>query len=87
MEAVAWIGSILLALCGLPQAVKSWLDGRTDISLAMLAMWLIGEMLLTIYCVHLGNWPLLLNYLANILIVVAIAKFRLFPRPKRSSAQ
>ena len=49
-EQVGWVGSILFALCGLPQAIQSVMDGHSNgIAWGFLLMWLGGEVLTLYY--------------------------------------
>lgn len=84
MEWLGWIGGILLALCGLPQAIKSWQDGHSDgISWSFLLMWAIGEVFVLIYIIPSGQLPLILNYTINIIFAVIILKYKV--RPNRGN--
>jgi uncharacterized protein with PQ loop repeat len=71
-----WIGAILFALCGIPQAWKVYRTKKCrDISLIFLLMWFIAEILTIIYILYdntiNGKYqlPLLVNYIFNIVIV------------------
>lgn len=81
LEIVGWIGSILFATCSIPQVKQVYTTKNTKgLSMLFLQMWLWGEIFSFIYI--LGNetlqWPLVTNYLFNILLVVylVIAKVR-----------
>ncbi len=69
---LGFMGSILLALCALPQCIKTYRTKRCDdLSWLFLGMWGFGEIatLLYVYEQH-GLDPLLfLNYIANIIMV------------------
>lgn len=81
MEIIAAIGSLMLAVCGLPQAIKSWRMGSAEgVSLVMLMLWLVGEILLGIYVSLIGQFVMLINYLSNVIIVLVILRYRLLPR-------
>ena len=50
LECIGWTGTLLLALCMLPQVVKSIrTKDLTGVSTAMLVMWGLGEVLSLIY--------------------------------------
>ncbi len=50
MEIIGWLGSILFAICAVPQAVQSYKQKHSHgISKAFLALWLFGEVFTTIY--------------------------------------
>ena len=81
LEMIGWIGSVLLASCGLPQAIKSYRQQHAHgVSLIFLIMWLFGEVLVLIYVAPKGHWPLIFNYTVNILFVVIILYYRLWPK-------
>jgi uncharacterized protein with PQ loop repeat len=83
IEVLGWVGGALLALCGLPQAIKSWKDGHSDgISDSFLWMWFIGEVFLLIYILfkHGLDLPLVANYLINLFFIVIIIKYKYKPR-------
>lgn len=68
IETLGWIGCVLLALCGIPQAIKSIKDKHSrGISWSFILMWTLGEVLVLGYTIALGNWPLIVNYVANVL--------------------
>jgi uncharacterized protein with PQ loop repeat len=75
-DAIAWIGSMLLAACAIPQAFKCYKTKSSgDFSIAFLLMWGAGEALLLIYAVHIGEVALVINYLTNLIIVVVILRY------------
>lgn len=76
-----WIGSILLAICGLPQAIKSYKEGHAyDVSWIFLLLWLGGEIALLIDRFPKHDWALVLNYIANIAFISIILKYKIKPR-------
>ena len=83
IENIGWTGSMLLALCALPQAYKSVKEGHSrGVSGLFLIMWLLGEILMQIYVgyVHGYDMPLLVNYWINTLFVVIILKYKMKER-------
>jgi uncharacterized protein with PQ loop repeat len=75
MVLIGWIGAILLALCGLPQAFKTFrTKSCNDLSWLFLGAWLLGEILVLVYIIwdnyetYDFQWPLWLNYILNIII-------------------
>ena len=52
MEIVSWIGSVLLALCGLPIALEDIKTKKSDINLWFLVMWGLGEAFTLVYVVY-----------------------------------
>jgi uncharacterized protein with PQ loop repeat len=77
-EAIGWIGAALLAFCGLPQAVQSWRTGSSaGVSWGFITMWGIGEILTLAYVAPMSEWPLIVNYTANIVFVSVMGFYRL----------
>ena len=83
-EVIGWIGAACFSFCGLPQAVKTYkTKSAKDFSWCFLGMWLNGEILTFLYVVvknvEVGvyQYPLLVNYVLNFLIVLYLgyAKF------------
>lgn len=73
------IGSLMLALCGLPQAIQS-IKTKSSAGVNSLFLWLwgIGEILLIIYVLKTSNdFILLVNYLFNVLIIGVIAYYKI----------
>lgn len=81
-----WVGGILLAVCGFPQALASWRQGHSrGIDWMFLWSWFIGEVLLLVHVVNLYglNWlaaPLWVNYSFNVLLVGVIIRYKLWER-------
>lgn len=83
IEAIGWLGGLLFAFCGAPQALKSYRDGNSDgISHLFLWMWFAGEILMQIYVIgqHGFDMPLLVNYWINTLFAGIIAYYKYKPR-------
>jgi len=81
LEAIGWVGSILLAFCGLPQAVQSYRTGSSSgVTWGLLSMWGVGEVLTLVYVLPKSEPPLVFNYLANILFISVIAYYKVWPR-------
>jgi len=78
---VGWLGSILLAFCGAPEAYRAVTDPQYDIALLFVLMWGVGEVI-TLYAVYkdakLGY--LLFNYGMNILFISIILGRILYER-------
>jgi uncharacterized protein with PQ loop repeat len=81
MEPIGWIGSFCFAICGVPQAFKSYKDGHSDgISWSFLLLWLFGEIFTLIYVMPKGHLPLIFNYLGNMFLVAIILYYKISPR-------
>lgn len=76
-ELIGWVGSILFALCALPQA---WLCFKQKhargISWLFLMMWLWGEVLTFTYVLPTGKLPLLANYVMNFILLLIIIFYK-----------
>ena len=81
METIGWIGSILLAFCGLPQAIESYRTKNSDgLTWGFLGMWGMGEIFTIIYILPKWHWPLIFNYTANIIFLSIIIYYKIKPR-------
>jgi uncharacterized protein with PQ loop repeat len=81
MDFVGYLGSICLAICSLPQCIMSIRQGHSEgISKGFLLLWSLGEVFTLIYILPKADIPLLLNYSANIIFLIIIWKYKLFPR-------
>lgn len=81
MEYIGWIGGILLAFCGLPQAIESYKTGKSDgLTWGFLIMWGIGELFTIVYIIPKWHWPLIFNYTANIIFISIITYYKIKPR-------
>jgi uncharacterized protein with PQ loop repeat len=81
MENIGWLGSILLAFCGLPQAVESIKTKSSEgLTWGFIGMWFLGEILTFIYILPKLDLPLLFNYTANIIFLSIIIFYKLCPK-------
>jgi uncharacterized protein with PQ loop repeat len=77
MKVIGWLGSIMLATCGAPQAWKSYRTKSSgDISSAFLSLWAAGEIFTLIYVAPTLNYPLIVNYVFNLLFIGVIVKYK-----------
>ena len=76
------IGALLMAICGVPQALMSWRRGTScGISQTFVWTWLIGEIFLFLYVgLTTIDVILLVNYAVNIMLVSIIMFYLYFPR-------
>jgi uncharacterized protein with PQ loop repeat len=81
MEQIGWLGSILLAFCGLPQAIESIKTKSSEgLTWGFIGMWFIGEIMTFIYILPKMDLPLLFNYTANIIFLAIIIYYKLSPK-------
>ena len=77
MELIGWIGSTLLALCGVPLAWQTFKQKHARyMSNTFLAMWLIGEILTFAYVLPKQDYPLLFNYSLNIICLAIVVRYK-----------
>ena len=71
IETIGWIGSTMLAICGLPQVIHTiGLGCAKGLSWWFLGLWGGGEILCSIYTyLQLGWDPLHFNYGINMLFI------------------
>jgi len=82
-EIMGWLGSICLAICGIPQAWQSYKDKHSDgISWGFVLLWAFGEVFALAYVYDKLDLPLLLNYATNILILGVILYYKVKPQNK-----
>lgn len=83
IEMFGWLGGMLLAFCGLPEAIKTVWNRRCDVSFSFLIMWLFGEVLSLVYVAFKNEQvdllPLLLNYGINIVFILVMLYFKWRP--------
>ena len=78
LELIGWIGSIAFAICGAPQAYRSYKDKHSDgVSWGLLNLWMVGELCTLAYVIPKGHWPLIFNYLGNIVFVSIILYYKI----------
>ena len=84
MDNVGWLGSILLAFCGLPQAIESIKTKSSEgLTWGFILMWFIGEIMTFVYILPKMDLPLLFNYTANIIFLGIIIFYKLLPKYPR----
>ena len=69
MELIAYIGGILLTICGIPEVIRTIKDKRCHLGWPFLLLWFFGEIFMLIYSLDLKSNPLIMNYLFNTVIV------------------
>lgn len=85
METVGWIGSILFAICGLPQAIESYKSGHSrGLNWFFLGAWFGGEILTIIYVWPKADYPLLTNYLMNLVFLIVMLKYKIWEREPKA---
>ena len=78
MEMIGWFGSILLAFCGLPQAIESYKTKSSEgLTWGFIGMWFVGEIMTIIYILPQMVLPLLFNYTANVIFLSIIIYYKI----------
>lgn len=83
IELIGFVGAFLFAVCAVPQAIQSYKLGHSDgLSALFITLWTSGEVFTLAYVLlkHGLDWPLILNYGANLLFLVVIIRYKLKPR-------
>jgi len=78
---LGWLGSTLLALCGIPQALACYKQGHSNgISWTMLIMWHSGILCMMIYILPTRDVPLILSYAVSAVTISVMLFYKCFPR-------
>lgn len=79
------IGSAMLLICSVPQAVKSIKDGHSNgLSRLMLWLWLGGMAFCLVFFISAQIWPTVINYAFNLFVAGTITWYSYFPRKATS---
>lgn len=74
---IGWVGGILLGMCALPELIHTIQKGTNDSSWMFLGMWLGGELCLLVYVVPKKEYPLIFNYLFNVILISGLVYYKL----------
>jgi len=78
IDIIGWIGSMLLTFCGAPLAYKAIRSGNANgISWGFLSMWGGGEVFTLLYVLPMLDYPLILNYSANIVFISIVVAYKI----------
>ncbi len=81
MDTLGWIGAVFFAICGLPQAAQSVREGHSKgLNWFFLLAWFIGEVCTIVYVWPKADWPLLFNYLVNLVFLLIMLKYKIWER-------
>ena len=88
-DLIGYLAGLLLALCFLPQVVKTWrMRHAGDVSMGMLLLTLASAVLYEVYAALLGLWPVLvMNGIFGVLVMIEIALKLRFDRADASRAE
>jgi uncharacterized protein with PQ loop repeat len=83
MIELGWIGSFCLAICGLPLAIEVFKSkNASHVNGLFLLLWTLGEIFTLAYVVYNRDYPLILNYLVNLLTLIVVIYYKLKPSGK-----
>lgn len=78
MTILGWIGSILLAICGAPEAYYAIKNKSTQLSWPFLCLWGFGEIFVFLPVVFQIKSPyLILNYSLNLVFISIITYYKI----------
>jgi uncharacterized protein with PQ loop repeat len=77
METIGFIGSILLAVCGIPEVVRTIKDNKCHLGWNFLLLWFGGELFMLTYIIPMKDLPLLLNYVFNTALVAIMLFYKI----------
>jgi len=81
MDIIGYIGSIMLAICGLPQAIESFKTKSSEgLTWGFILLWFFGELFTFAYIIPKMDLPLLINYSANIIFLIIIIYYKVNPK-------
>lgn len=69
METIGYLGGLLLAICGIPEVIRTIKDKRCHLGWSFLLLWFFGEVFMEIYAFELSDFPLIFNYTFNLVLV------------------
>lgn len=88
LEIIGWLGSICLAISGLPQAWMSYKDRHSrGISWSFILLWAFGEIFALGYVWDKLDLPLITNYVTNILVLAVIMYYKINPKDKQEEPE
>jgi len=77
METIGYIGGVLLAICAIPEVIRTYKDKRCHLGWPFLLLWFLGEIFMEIYAVALWDYPLMFNYTFNLIITGILLYYKL----------
>ncbi len=74
---IGWIGSFLLGICGIFEVFRSFKSKKCFLGWGFLTFWGLGEILLLIYVVPKFDYPLIVNYAANVVFASILIFYKI----------
>ena len=81
IDVLGYVGSLTLAWCGLPQAIKCYKEkSAKGLSAWFIWMWIFGEIMVWTYLWMKNGTdiPVIINYGSNVILGFTIAYFKYF---------
>jgi len=76
VKIIAYISSMFLAFCSVPEVLHTIEKGRNDSSWMFLVLWGLGELGFFVYVLPKKDWPLLFNYVLNIILISILIYYK-----------
>lgn len=81
IDVFGWLSSLLFCICGAPQAYLSFREKTSaGISTSFLLLWIGGELLGIIYILPKNDYPILINYLINLIFISIILYYKVIDK-------
>lgn len=77
LQVLGFLGSILLAVCAIPEVVRTVKDNKCHLGWNFLILWFSGEVSMLIYIIPMGDLPLLLNYILNTILLSIMLVYKI----------
>jgi uncharacterized protein with PQ loop repeat len=88
MEFIGWLGAICFAFCALPQAIHAIrFKTANGVTWGLLVLWTLGEIFTLIYVLPKGYLPLIVNYVANLILLSIIIYYKVLDKKKANKTQ
>ena len=77
MDKIGWLGSLFLAICGVPEVISTISKGRCDLSIGFLLLWGFGELLILIPAIKdIKKKYLIFNYTINLICIAILVTYK-----------
>lgn len=67
-----WLATICFTICAVPEAISAVTVGSSGVPWSMLLLWGLGEIFAIVYITPKKDWPLLVNYVFNLICILTI---------------
>ena len=80
VELIGWIGGVCFAACAIPQVLETLRTRQCSVVWGTLLLWTIGEVCTLVYVLPTGKWPLIFNYLINLISLAIMLYYKFAAR-------